>query len=90
MTYTHEKDLRGRASWNYERNIFEDFSFDIEYDTNSWYPVNKNGVISTDGQWINTVNKHWTEYPHYTRIGWRGPMIDWKDVLNSSLIVMEN
>ena len=63
------------------------FSFDIEYKKNCWYPLENGKLPIKDPQEFakfnhNTIS-YWKDYPETTRIGWRGPMINFKHLTNA-------
>lgn len=70
-------DLKMEILYSFE-NEYRDFEFDIEYLSGKWFPL-ENGINIEDG-------KEWKDYPLYTHIGWRGPMIMWKDIKNLPII----
>lgn len=97
--YTHSYDMKGtiKYSWQDEpcnRNDPEckdpyPFEFEIEYAPRSWYPLTDNCLPARDPQEIALFDhdepKRWTDFPQNTRVGWRGPMMKWEDV-----VVQEN
>jgi hypothetical protein len=91
-TYIHEDGLKGKMFWNYGED--SDFEFEIEYEQNHWYPL-RNGYLPKEDPMLSKVSgnckafcgsfsyskpKHWSTFPRSTRIGWRGPIMLWKDV----------
>lgn len=85
--YTHNDGLQGTLfeAWmkKDKKPPKENFEFDVEYKKGKWYPL-KNGILpAKDLQFnFNLLGKkmHWTEFPKNTKVGYRGPMIFWKDL----------
>jgi len=73
----NDSDLKMEILYSFE-NDYRDFEFEIEYTSGKWFPL-ENGINIEE-------NKEWKDYPIYTHIGWRGPMILWKDLKNLPLI----
>jgi len=71
--------------WKQYRDISEfertNTFLEINYDSNSWYPLNDDGKLPDQGVKQNWIakgyrdGKSWTEFPTTTRLGWRGPAI---------------
>ena len=83
VTYTHDNDLYGTTTfeWDGEAQDTDPFEFEIEYNNDTWFPL-KRGIVTQysgdawrEGHPVDLKKVHWTEYPTTTRIGWRGPMI---------------
>lgn len=58
-----------------------DSEFHIEYSKGCWYPLEeKNGTSLPEICEFGVIFKrrHYTEYPKYTRLGWRGPIVELK------------
>jgi hypothetical protein len=56
---------------------------DIEYKKDKWYPLFDGYLQDEDVQTGNKLlgkKKHWTEFKKNTHVGFRGPMILWKDL----------
>jgi len=77
----NNNDLKSKLQfpWQKENNETIDYEFDVEYNNGKWYPF-ENGYNIEDN------NKYWKDYPGYTAIGWRGPMILWKDIKKLPMI----
>jgi hypothetical protein len=73
----NEIDLSMEILYSFE-NEYRDFEFEIEYINNNWFPL-ENGLNIED-------EKQWKDYPTYKHIGWRGPMILWKDLKNLPMV----
>ena len=97
VKYYHNKDLMGKIfyAWqtmdDYKNNSEENkpfkFTFDIEYKSNHWYPLDKNGYLPAKSADFGNIlldgkKKHWSNFPSNTRIGWRGPMVIWNKLDN--------
>jgi|SRR3989304_4132521 len=88
-TYVHNKDLQGDITFHFggfedkkkSRNLTREFEFDIEYDKNCWYPLTNGYLPVKDPQGLGKFRynspKHYSMFSPTTRIGWRGPMIEW-------------
>ena len=103
IEYSHDKDLIGLSKWDYggeptsnsdSDNGHNDeipFTFDLNYKDESWYPLNSMGYLpEKDPQGycnFKGVELNYKNYPTNTRIGWRGPMLKWNDVINGDDIV---
>ena len=88
IEYTHDYNLHGTAVWIDKDISSEPFNFHINYYKQNWYPLDNNGYLpSNDPQGFVSFEpqrkKYWEDFPNNTLIGWRGPMINWKHVLNS-------
>jgi hypothetical protein len=94
--YTHDHDLHGTTIWktNPPEDISEPFNFDINYYGEMWYPLNDEGCLPyRDSQGLfsfATIKRDYKEYDDDTLIGWRGPMINMNDVINSPHIYLPN
>ncbi len=68
-------------------NLVTNFTFDLNYMEGCWYPLKNGRLPDRDPQGFATINseteKLWSNYPDNTFIGWRGPMINFKDLANS-------
>lgn len=88
--YTHNNKLNGKIRWVKEKKI-NNFNFDINYNIHNWYPLNDEGELpERDPQDLfsfKNVKKNYKEYPQETLIGWRGPMLLWKDVINNNIMI---
>jgi hypothetical protein len=73
----NNNDLKMEIFYSFEKEYI-DFEFDIEYGKGLWFPL-ENGINLEEG-------KEWKDYPIYTHIGWRGPMILWKEIGKLPLI----
>lgn len=61
------------------------FEFHIEYKKDQWYPLKNEYLPAHDPQNIFKLlgkQKHYTEFPKSTHVGFRGPMIFWQDMAN--------
>jgi len=87
IDYIHNSNLNGLAFWKGISENYVPFYFQLNYKDNDWYPLDKNGYLpdSDPQEFVNLtgVNKYWKDYPETTLVGWRGEMINWKDVCNS-------
>jgi len=79
--YIHKYETKGLISFDGLEQ--KEFEFDIEYKPDHWYPMT-DGVLPSDDQQniFNLLGKKatYTDFPEKTRIGWRGPMIKWKNI----------
>jgi len=59
------------------------FEFDINYTKGLWFPLEK-GYLPAKGDFgenlLDGKRKKWNKFPNDTYIGWRGPMILWKNL----------
>ena len=82
VIYEHEYNLVGKIKYNWDHE-FKKFEFQIEYKKDNWYPL-KNGILpQVDPQGFVTLldeEKKWNEFSKLTHVGWRGPMMLWKNV----------
>lgn len=84
---TDNNNLMGKIKYEWQKQTDEpyDFDFHVEYKENKWYPL-KNGILpEKDEQHIITLldkETHITEFPLDTHIGYRGPIIIWKEIKN--------
>ena len=80
--YIHDCDLKGKK-YNKEKEKYDDFEFHIEYTKDYWYPLKDGKLPLKDPQGIynlSPVKKNWSEYDDNTKVGWRGPILNWKYV----------
>jgi hypothetical protein len=86
VTFTKTGDMKGiLEERGYERD--EEVSvLHVEYSPHHWYPLDEDGYLPAEdiqGTWSLLGRKvHWSEFPKSTRVGFRGPMILWKDAMN--------
>lgn len=77
--YKHEKETCGTITWSFGES--RPFEFDIEYDTDYWYPLENGHLPKEDlDELIGFGDKgglHWTKFDDTARVGWRGPMMLW-------------
>ena len=85
MHYIHDRDLKGKTKYDKE-DEYINFEFHIEYKKDLWYPLKDGKLPLDDPQGVfkmlsnNDVKRDWVEYDENTNIGWRGPMLNWKYV----------
>jgi len=84
MNYIHNKNLHGHT---YFDNDVHNFEFHVNW-RNRWYPL-ENGCLSKEGKRFLGYDAPSTldEYPLDTLVGWRGPVLLWKDVINNSYLL---
>ena len=85
LQYSHLADLAGTVKWTDDTSPKE-FEFHIECVPDFWFPLCKGTLPDFNvPPFLNLPNfqTDWKNYPKNTRIGWRGPIIDWDDVQNS-------
>ena len=92
INYIHLHDLTGLVSWNYDNfKEYSCFNFHLNYKQEYWSPLDGEGYLpDTDFQGffnLDQVEKDYRQYPLNTKIGWRGPMIKWTDVIESPNII---
>jgi len=84
-TYIHKKGLQGTLIFHHDDDdvIIPSFEFHVHCDTFCWYPL-KNGILpAEDDEGLGNLYGYEItseELPLDTNIGWRGPMILWKNV----------
>jgi len=82
---TDNSNLKGKIKYGWQQKKEEpyDFEFDIEYKEDNWYPL-ENGILpANDKQKIYTLlstDKHITKFSTNTHVGYRGPIIIWKEI----------
>jgi hypothetical protein len=90
MEYVHKEGLKGKMVYSYGEY---DTEFDIEYELHHWYPLTNGCLPKKDPQGFSKFSykepKPWTDFPTNTRIGWRGPMMLWSDVIKMPDIYWE-
>jgi len=69
--YIHYKELMGHFEVYQKHDPTPEY-LDVEYKKNKWYPL-------IDG-FLSGKKTHFTELPDKTPVGFRGPMILWKDL----------
>lgn len=88
--YTHNNGLNGMIRWIKEEKI-NNFNFDINYNNYDWYPLNNEGELPEDDPQglfsFKDIKKNYREYPKDTLIGWRGPMLLWKDIIDHDIMI---
>lgn len=56
----------------------------VEYETGKWYPLNDAGLLGHSFEDrtppLHMWDKPWDSFPNETRLGWRGPMINMRDI----------
>lgn len=79
----------GDAKWSYTHAYGETFEYNVHIDVSpfqdaiTWAPLEDDGylrMIPHKGSKLPKIVKHWTKFSDNTRIGWRGPMMWWKDL----------
>jgi hypothetical protein len=91
INYIHEKETKGKSQFikNNELEELNNFEFHIEYTNDCWYPLKDGKLPDEDSQQVFTnisnhdIKRKWTEYDDNTKLGWRGPMINWEIVKSS-------
>lgn len=84
-TYIHKKGLQGTLIFHHDDGdvVIPSFEFHVHCDTFCWYPL-KNGILpAEDDEGLGKLYGYEItseELPLNTNIGWRGPMILWKNV----------
>jgi hypothetical protein len=82
---TNENNLSGKIKYAWQKETDEpyNFNFDIEYKENSWFPLTNGILPAKDEQKMFTLldtEKHITDFPLNMHLGYRGPIIIWKDI----------
>lgn len=83
--YIHDCDLKGKIL-SYNKEEYIKFEFHIEYKKGLWYPLKDGKLPQEDPQGLfnlSSAKKDWAEYDDNTKVGWRGPMLNWKFVEES-------
>lgn len=84
-TYIYMGDFKVKSQ-KYDDNDNKSWSLHVEYKKNYWYPLNDKGILplKSVNSGVKLLNKrtHWSEFSNSTHVGWRGPMILWKDLKN--------
>lgn len=94
----HKIRYNGNFTWEIIYNWGDIFCHNVELDITKlntccmWYQLKGDYIIidtkkNNDGQTIILPKNehqyiHWTDFNNNTRIGWRGPIMLWKDVKN--------
>jgi hypothetical protein len=74
--------------FNDDEDVF-DFEFHVEYKPDHWFPFQGGILAGVEGlpEWnipspvpASIRGKKWNEFPPETRIGWRGPAIDMRNL----------
>lgn len=83
LKYIHGKDCYGQGQFN--DLTPKKFNFELEYNEHQcWYPLNDDGIlpdVNIIGRKMKTsYGNNYRDYPTYTRLGWRGPMIKINDI----------
>ena len=79
-TYIHDSGFKGNF------DVIEDFEFHIEYKKDHWFPLKDGKLSKTDMREEGLSTKKIMNFPPSTKIGFRGPMILWKNVKKLPLI----
>tara|TARA_B110000438_G_C15426835_1_gene484406 strand:+ start:100 stop:564 length:465 start_codon:yes stop_codon:yes gene_type:complete len=87
MNYIHRKHLDGYMYFRNDNNDVHDFEFHVNW-RNKWYPL-ENGYLSDEGRRFLGLDAPVTldEYQSDTLVGWRGPVLLWKDVIDNSYLL---
>jgi hypothetical protein len=85
LLYKYDKDLLGLGRFeneDVEIDGYCEFPFDLNYRDGCWFPLDNKGFLP-EHLADETDSLDYREYPKTTRIGFRGPMIKWTDVVES-------
>lgn len=94
--HNNEQCINGSIRWSFDLNNYEDWrfwEFDINFNKENWYPLRNNILPKNNGTFDSGIyeeEKHYTDFPLNTRLGWRGPAILWSDMDHLPLILHEN
>ena len=84
-TYIYMGDFKVKSK-KYNNKDNKPWSLHIEYKKNYWYPLDDKGFLPSksvnSGFKLLNKKKHWSEFNNSTPLGWRGPMLLWKDLKN--------
>ncbi len=83
--FTYDSDTKGEIIWEWDKTgTCDEFEFHIYLtDKQCWYPLT-NGVLPAedDSFELYGVEKHYTEFPKDTILGWRGSMVPFDKISN--------
>ena len=87
---------KGNMEWDIHFSFVETIEHPVHLDTTgvetnwTWVAIGTDGKIHITKEILNKEEKipshwkpkhiHWSEFPEDTRVGWRGPMMLWKDL----------
>ena len=93
----HQITYLGNMEWNIHFNFGDTFRHPVHIitsisDKNWWWSEIVNGSVHTENQGLtcphgksltqkNPKRSEWTQLPHTTRVGWRGPMMLWNKLV---------
>jgi hypothetical protein len=89
--YIHDKDSKGFMFWNFDIETKYDFEWELEYKPNHWYPIETGIFPAYNTQTLELFGKKdpllgyelpWKNIPDNMHVGFRGPMLQWKDIVN--------
>lgn len=87
------KDGEKVYGWN---DFDDEWHFHVEYEEDCWYPLDNDHRIPQEcwqtGEKLFGTNagKSWRELPPSTRLGWRGPMLPYKHVVECAAMIRNN
>jgi hypothetical protein len=73
----NDSDLSGKILFKWQKDSLQNptnFEFDVNLNKDDWYSI-KNGIVNDEDK-----SRHWSELPKKTNVGWKGPMLFWKDI----------
>lgn len=84
---TNNNNLTGKIKYEWQKETDDpyDFEFHIEYKNNNWYPLTNGILPANDEQQIYNllgIDKHLNDFSLDTHLGYRGPIIIWKEKKN--------
>ena len=82
---TDNNNLKGKIKYKWQKETDEpyNFEFHVEYKEDNWYPLTNGVLPAKDEQQICTLlnnEKHITEFTEDTHVGYRGPIMFWKEI----------
>ena len=94
----HKIIYKGDMNWDIKYNFGETVNkmvhLDLEKEPTNWkwYPLDPDGYVRINNDIVKTgekipidhrpINKHWADFDVNTRVGWRGPIMLWEDLVN--------